>query len=154
MCQPITYNEQERWVVAMRFKGAISRTSENWQRFAREVHNQEIPVSGWGISAYITEGEFDPNDVEYELMFPIEGEAHAEPPLKIKKLPAGEVASIIHRGPFDGIGAAYDTLFKWINQQGLSPAGYAREVHLRCPHNTTDPKGLVTEIQVPVRPSS
>jgi len=115
---------------------------------------RKYPSPAGESSAYITEGEFDPNDVEYELMFPIEGEAHAEPPLKIKKLPAGEVASIIHRGPFDGIGAAYDTLFKWINQQGLSPAGYAREVHLRCPHNTTDPKGLVTEIQVPVRPSS
>jgi len=144
------YEEAERPVVAQRIQTSMMQMKDNWPRFAEEVVKQGIAPAGWGITEFFVQGEFDPNNVDCELMLPVMGPIQPAEPLKAKVIPAGKVASIIHRGPHDTIGKAYEELMAYIGQQGLKPIAHSREYYLRCPHNTTDPEGLVTEIQIPV----
>lgn len=151
MCDIVVYNDMERNVVSMRFRTPIEKVGESWVTFAREVSRQGIHPTGCGIAEYFVEGEFNPNDVEYVLMLPVEGDVTPYGELKTGKIPAGKVASIIHRGEYNTIGKAYEDLYEWIVENGMQATGNCREIYLRCPHNTPDPNGFVTEVQVPVK---
>jgi len=151
MCDIIVYQEKARPVVAKRFRSSAPEIGPNWPKFAGEVVEQGIFPVGWGITEYFCEGEWNPEDVEYELCMPVMGEISPSEPLKAKTLDGCKVVSAIYRGSYDKIGPAYDEIFKWIEEQGLEIVGNIREIHLRCPHNTDDPAGFVTEIQIPVR---
>ena len=151
MCDVVLYGDAERVVVTQRFRTPLTQIKENWQKFAQEVRRQNIFPAGWGITEYFCQGEFNPDDVDYELMLPVALDINVQAPLGTRKLEAVTVASIIHRGLLDKIGGTYDKLFNWIDKQGLQVVGNVREVYLRCPHTTLDPAGFVTEIQVPVR---
>ena len=151
MCEIAIYTENERNVVTQRFRTPASQIGPNWPKFADEVRKQNVFISGWGIAEYHVPGEYNPDDVDYELMLPVMGEISPSAPLAAKKLEAAKVASILHRGEHETMCETYDKLFKWIAEQGLQVAGNVREVYLRCPHTNNDPAGYVTEILVPVK---
>ncbi|MEM7803158.1 MAG: MerR family transcriptional regulator, partial [Chloroflexota bacterium] len=68
--------------------------------------------------------------------------------ITIHKLPAVEVASVIHRGRFDDFPATFDTLIPWIDQNGYAISGPYREVyHQFHPDHLGD---TVIEIQIPI----
>ncbi|MFB6841090.1 MerR family transcriptional regulator [Streptomyces sp. NPDC056361] len=58
-----------------------------------------------------------------------------------------EAATIVHRGSMDAILPTAQTLAAWIDTNGYTSAGYARELYLECPE---DQAGWVTELQEPV----
>lgn len=59
--------------------------------------------------------------------------------------PIEQAATVIHRGGMDTVGATYQDLAKWIEENGYRGAGVAREVYLA--YGEGDPSGWVTEIQ-------
>ncbi|MEU4262487.1 MerR family transcriptional regulator [Streptomyces argenteolus] len=65
----------------------------------------------------------------------------------VAELPAFEAATIVHRGPMDGVLATEQILARWIDVHGHRPAGYSREVSLECPQ---DREKWVTELQQPL----
>ena len=58
-------------------------------------------------------------------------------------LPAGLVATTVHRGPYAGLAAAHRAVADWCTAQGRRPAGPRWEVY--GPHRD-DPAELTTEI--------
>lgn len=58
-------------------------------------------------------------------------------------------ASVIHRGSYDGIGAAWNALVKWISESGYYISGPCCEVYLNDP-DQVPPEEYLTELQVPV----
>ena len=52
------------------------------------------------------------------------------------RLPAGEVASAVHRGPYDGMGVAHDAVHAFCRERGLALAGPRWEVY---GHGDDDP---------------
>ena len=77
------------------------------------------------------------------VTFPVAAES--VPGLERIHIPAAEVASLIHRGPMDGVDAAYQFLHAWVRDHGFIGTGRAREVYLECPDDTSE---WITEIQV------
>ncbi|MEU1282073.1 MerR family transcriptional regulator [Streptomyces sp. NPDC005805] len=66
----------------------------------------------------------------------------------VADLPAVErAATIVHRGPMDGVLATEQTLARWVDAGGDRSAGYAREVYLEVPD---DREQWVTELQQPL----
>jgi DNA-binding transcriptional MerR regulator len=63
-------------------------------------------------------------------------------------LPAIDAATIVHRGPMDGVMPTIQTLARWIEAHGYRSAGYNREVYHRYAHG--DPQEWRTELQEPV----
>ncbi|MCX2185641.1 MerR family transcriptional regulator [Streptomyces sp. SKN60] len=58
-----------------------------------------------------------------------------------------EAATVVHRGSMDDILPTAQTLAGWIDTNGYASAGYARELYLECPEDTSR---WVTELQEPV----
>jgi effector-binding domain-containing protein len=73
-----------------------------------------------------------------------------EPPAGwvVQVLPAGTFATLLHVGPYDTIGAAYQALTEWVGTHGLTVAGPPREVYLSEP--STPPDQTRTIIEFPV----
>ena len=59
------------------------------------------------------------------------------------RLPAGEVATTIHRGHYAGLGSAYDAIADWCARDGVPRDTTRREVY--GPHRE-DPAELTTEV--------
>jgi effector-binding domain-containing protein len=59
------------------------------------------------------------------------------------ELPAGEVASTVHRGPYQELGAAYERIRQWCAEQGRPVAGPRWEIYGDW---REDPAELETEV--------
>lgn len=64
---------------------------------------------------------------------PIEAKGDIVP----SELPAGRAVHSVMTGPFDGMGAAWQTLFEWIQAEKLQPAGINWEVYGPAPADPT-----------------
>ena len=77
-----------------------------------------------------------------------------------RRLPACRVASVMHRGSYDGVAAARTALERWVAAAGLAPAGpmrtiylqFGAEAELRLPPGWVVERDvdLITELQLPV----
>ena len=59
------------------------------------------------------------------------------------ELPAGRVATTVHRGPFQGVGEAHRAVLDWCAAKGETPTGVRWEIY--GPHRD-DPAALTTEV--------
>lgn len=96
--------------------------------------------------------EYREKDVDIEVAIPLNEDLSLPEPIKIRDLPGVETAaSLIHRGPYEDIGEAYQALMTWCEQNGYELAGPDREVYLTSPPEVSDPADYVTELQQPVK---
>ncbi len=69
--------------------------------------------------------------------------------LGASELPGGEVAILVHRGPYDGLRQAYDGLHEWIHAQGREEAAGPWESYVDDP-GEVDEADLRTEVCWPL----
>ncbi|HEX7951159.1 MAG TPA: GyrI-like domain-containing protein [Candidatus Limnocylindrales bacterium] len=85
---------------------------------------------------------------EIEVCAPIPGPVDPPEGWRLLDLPAGILASIVHIGPYETLGAAYDELEAWIAEHGYAVHGAPREVYLSEPD--TPPAEIRTVVELPV----
>jgi len=114
------------------------------------VGDQGMRLAGPPYTAYhnadSSEAQID-LEVGVPVDEPIEPAGRALP----ATLPGGLVATTIHAGPYEDVGAAYRALGKWVQEHWHETAGPPREVYLNNPTQVQDPGGLRTEIVWPIR---
>ena len=87
--------------------------------------------------------------LDAEAALPVEQSLPDGVRVKVRELPGEEMACVVHYGAFDGFRKAYETVRRWIGDNGYRITGPGREVYLRFAPGG-DPKINVTEIQFPV----
>lgn len=102
----------------------------------------ENPV-GAPYTAYFN---MDMQNLEVEIGFPVATKLPEKGDIKPREIPAGKYASYIHTGPYNEIEPAYNTLTKWVDDNGYKPSGIAYEFYLNDP-DKTPPNKLQTKIQ-------
>jgi effector-binding domain-containing protein len=108
-------------------------------------------VSFAGPSFFVMEQIFDDDHpAQIQLGFPIALPFPSDGDVRCTQLPACDVATAIHRGPYDEAGPAYRAIENWISAHGYVSIGYPREVYLVSPADTMDPLEYITEIQIPI----
>lgn len=87
-----------------------------------------------------------------EAGFAIAAPADGDPDAGIEALtiPGGEAAVTIHRGPYDGLPAAFAAVEAWVRNEGRSPSGPPMELYLTDPGEHPDPQTWETQIVLPV----
>ena len=95
-----------------------------------------------------------------EVFVPVRGPVPATDRIAFRRLPACRAASIIHRGPYGGLGDALTALREWVATAELTPAGplrilylqFGAEAELRVPSGFVVERSadFVTELQLPV----
>ena len=101
-----------------------------------------------------TPGVPDPFHERLTVLFPLTGEpGEPIPGTEIVELPEAEVASFVHRGPYQWIPCTYEQVRDWLRKNGLEAAGEFREVFFVAPdpHSGGTQDDMLTEIQVPLK---
>ncbi|MGE5527934.1 MAG: MerR family transcriptional regulator, partial [Patescibacteria group bacterium] len=72
--------------------------------------------------------EFKEKDPDIEAAIPVVGDLPEAGAVKIRELPAAEMACTIHQGKYEEIGNAYSAVMAWIEPNGYRLAGPVREI--------------------------
>lgn len=91
----------------------------------------------------------DMNDLDMELGFPTTA-GEAPEGLDLTTIPAGEVATAKHIGPYDKLEDTYVKLMSFIAEQGRDKDSWMYEWYLNDPAEVS-PEELVTEVMIPLK---
>jgi effector-binding domain-containing protein len=87
--------------------------------------------------------------IDVQLCVPTGTEQPSTDGIESMSLVGGRFASMMHLGPYEGIGDSYQVLMRWIMDNCYLPAGAPREVYI-VGVGQADPESYVTEILFPV----
>jgi DNA-binding transcriptional MerR regulator len=134
-------------VAAMSLDGAVSDAFYELESHVRDL----------GRRAHRPPGAIP---AEQMIFVPVTGPVPATDRIDYRRLPACRVASVIHRGAYDGVAAARATLERWVSAAGLTSSGpmrtlylaFGAEPELRVPPGWVVERDadFVTELQLPV----
>ena len=103
--------------------------------------------SGMPFGAYYN---LDMSALEVEAGFPVAKTLEGKGEIQAGVIPGGKFISTVHKGAYDSVKPAYDTLTKWAQEHGEEPTGVAYEYYLNDP--TEDPSIVPeTEIRLPLK---
>jgi effector-binding domain-containing protein len=102
--------------------------------------------------------EFGPDQADIEMGVPVAAPLGGLAPLAdaapeeigTSALPGGRAAVLVHRGPYEALGEAYDRLRTWIREEGRKPGDAPWESYVDDPGAVADVAELRTEIYWPV----
>jgi AraC family transcriptional regulator len=96
---------------------------------------------------YDDPSQVPPEKLRSEACIPVGPQVRGSGEVQVKDLPAGEVAVLTYKGPYSGVGPAYNELYGWIGQHGYRPIEPCFEVYLNDP-DQVPPEELLTEVSV------
>lgn len=119
-------------------------------KFLEAVTKQNISPMGPMIGIYYNSPRTTkPENLIWEIGFPVTDSIKVSKPLVIKKWEYTPVAKAMHIGPYEKSGEIYPQIFKWIGENKLIPAGPVMERFLDDPKKVK-PEELKTEIWIPI----
>lgn len=92
----------------------------------------------------------------YDACITVDDDVQAEGDVKIKTIPGGDYATLLHKGPYENLGDSWNAIFKeWLPQSGRElSCGDAEsacfELYLNDP-TQTKPEDLLTVIHLPLK---
>ena len=138
-------------VVSIRANTSMESMAEDMGERYGELwaYLQEVGGSCTGVSAVYHDQEFDPENIDVECCFSVEEALPERGRIVSRLLEGGPMASTTHKGPYDELGAAYEAVAKWIEENGYAYAGPMRDIYLNDPEEVS-PEELLTETLFPV----
>jgi hypothetical protein len=108
-----------------------------------------VPVTGPAVSCY----QMDGNLFHVASGFMVDGPFEAGNGVEPLQLPAGEVLSTLHVGPYESLGRAYDAIQEWAQTHGrpVDPSSMMWEEYLDGPQ--TPPQQTRTLVHWPLPPA-
>jgi effector-binding domain-containing protein len=92
----------------------------------------------------------DPDTFDFEISVPVASTAAPAGRVRPSRLPSVRIARTVYRGPYEGLGQAWDEFFDWIKTNGHAPAGNIWECYLAGPESNADPADWRTEFNCPL----
>ena len=92
----------------------------------------EQPV-GPPFAAYYN---MDMANLDIEFGFPVARILPGRAEIKAGEIPAGQVATCLHIGPYSEMEPAYNALTKWVEDNGYESTGIVYELYLNDPRET------------------
>lgn len=104
---------------------------------------------GYCFNVYL-DGEYRDANINVEICEAVTTRGKDAEGIVFKEMPAVKVVSVLHRGAYEKIGAAYAYAVKWVEQNGYQIADNVRESYIDGIWNKDGVEDWLTEIQVPV----
>ena len=93
--------------------------------------------------------EMPADEFTFLVCMPVAPGAVAGDEVALEELPAAEAATLLYKGPYDGMEPSWQSLMAWVGRSGRRPGGPMREVYLNDPDSCA-PEDLLTELVVPL----
>jgi len=142
---------EEQPVAMVRLKGAmidISKLMNNGlEKVWQYLNDKKVEPIGPAFARYLEVGD----EVEFVIGFPVKLAIQAEGDVIPGLLPGGEVAALVHIGPYDTLDQSHEVLKTWIKEQGRESAGDPWEIYVTDPQKKEDPSKWETVIHWPLK---
>lgn len=107
-------------------------------------------VTGSGPPLVLYHGELDDQvGTDVEICLPVDGPVTGSADVSVREIEGGTVVTTEHRGPYPGVGSAYQDLMAWIAEHRARVTGPPREIYLNDPA-TVPAEEILTRIEFPV----
>lgn len=131
---------------------AVVRAHERMENLSA-LYDRAYPVlaealGGQGIApgpAFGLYGAMNDGAVDIEIGFITDAVVTASGDVAPGQIPGGEYATVTHVGGYDGLGASWEALGKWVAEQGRTPGQTVFEVYTDDPTDA-DPATLRTDL--------
>ena len=110
----------------------------------------ECAVPEYCFTNYLEPGYKD-EDILVEICESVTGAKQEIGGLYFRTLPETQAACIYHKGSYGTLSESYESVLKYIEENGYEIAGAIRESYIDGVWNQEEESGWLTEIQVPVR---
>lgn len=117
---------------------------------AKAVTESGAAIIGMPFARYHRRGEAAA-EFDVEAGFPVDRAIDSVGDILPSVLPAGNVATTIHVGPYDEMAPTYEALYRWVRERSAEPAGDPWEVYRTDPGAEPDPAKWQTEVVLPYR---
>ena len=103
-----------------------------------------------GVAVYLDDARTTPAaNLRSQAAITVPDDVAGDAEVKVRELPGGRYATLMLKGPYAQLNAAYAALFAWLEGGGTRGDGPIVEVYLNDPHDTA-PADLETEIRLPL----
>lgn len=140
-------------VLGIRFKTTMATIGQEIGMRYGEVFQymgrMEVTPAGPLIALYY-DVEMNRESIDMEVCVPVAEETSGEGEVLGYILRGGKAATLIYRGAYDGIGAAYETLSAYVEEKRLATAGPVREIYMTDPGQVSAPSENVTQVVFPI----
>jgi AraC family transcriptional regulator len=132
-------------------KGPFTDFQEVLGNLMLNMRQQNIVPGGPMIGVYYSTPDLvKPEELEWEIGFPITPQTLVQAPLQKKQWIFTTVATAVHKGPYETSGETYQKIAEWLDQNNYESAGPILERYWTDPSQVR-PEELKTEIWAPVR---
>ncbi|OOM75366.1 multidrug-efflux transporter 1 regulator [Clostridium puniceum] len=122
-----------------------------WERLGKYMEEKKIPCNNLCYATYHDEGYIE-GPVDVEVVMGVEKLLDDADSFTFKESePIEKAASILVPGEYVALASAYNFLGKWIEENGYTIIGTARQMPIKGPWNEKKSKDYLTEIQIPVK---
>lgn len=138
--------------MSIKFEAAPDKLGETYGEVFGELFTYVMSNGGqmagrpFGRYHEMTEEKFD-----VEAGVPMAKVLPAKGRIKPSQLPGGAVATTIHVGAYEELGAAHDALQTWAGEHGKEAAGGPWEEYLTDPSSEPDPTKYKTQVFLPIK---
>jgi effector-binding domain-containing protein len=131
-------------------KGSFSEIQNVMGQLMMSSQAQNIFPAGppFGVY-YIDPDEVKPEELVWEVGFPIMAQSVPRAPLEKKQWTYTVVATAQHTGPYEKAGETITKILEWMTANDYVQAGPILERYLTMPTPTTKPSDLKSEIWIP-----
>ncbi len=153
--EPVIKEIPELRVISKREKGnfveTIGRLIGEICACVSSPENQRNRVKTTGPIMFLChDEEYKETGADIEIALPVTGRISVEDPkMEIKTLPAIRAVSVVYRGPYHGVEAAYNRLFSYTEENNLEVVMPSRELYFNDPAEVPEEE-LMTEVQIQV----
>lgn len=106
------------------------------------AHQGLAPMGPW----FTYHRRLDPELFDFEIAIPVATAVQASGRVVPSSVPAATVARAVHRGPYEGLAAAWGELEQWVERNGHRPRGDFWERYVAGPESSSDPAQWRTEL--------
>ena len=143
-----------QWVLGLRKRGTYAEIGPMIGEVYKYARNQKIPVQGCPMFVcHETPRQAmkanEESNADVEVAVGVYEQAEGAGDVTCYELPGGQMARIVHKGPYETCASTYKRLFAWISQNRRKVAGPVREVYLNNP-TKIPPEEILTEIYAPI----
>lgn len=153
--EPLVKEIPPQRIIAKKGTGPYSETISRLmpalcgQIFSEENQRNGLKVIGPFMTLYL-DNEYREKDATMECAAPITGRVVlTDPEMDVRTLPGGKCLSLIHKGSYSGLQAAWSRIGAYGEEKGFVGNGACREIYLTDP-NVVAESELLTELQVPI----
>ncbi|MBN1193009.1 MAG: GyrI-like domain-containing protein [Coriobacteriia bacterium] len=135
--------------------GPYAQIPEGFGRLYGWIESHGYTAAGMPAAVYFNmPSDETASDAVWELQAPLAGDLPDAPPdedgIGVRSVPAMDVVSAVHKGPYDSMLPTYQAIWGWIEENGYEPCGPPMERYLNNPEET-HPDEALTEVLMPVK---